>query len=454
MLTMDEVNQQIVEKLIESGLDEKQSKLIIDLACHPPSKASEIGKRVNISRMDAYNSLRKLQEQGLVKATLDKPIRFFGMRIDEVFEQIIRIKEMDLRRIQQNLEGLSTNTKLPIMSIDQSSEEDTFSVLKDRHTIMATIESVIAESEDHVWLLLGRWGILHLLRSGAKIAIKEALKRGVEIKVVACIDQKTIQFFDNLDDRVEIRHHEDFNLNGVFVDQEVGIQFVHTEESPTGRGKDDTAILIESGMLLSAQSELPNIQWKAAKSYHSTRGRILDGVMTEPLRLSLGEGSFYEHFRNALMDGDGIKSSSNATLRKNGQELKLQENFETDTLSALGIDSSLLFDHIGNRIGQELAVKLQHIEDDNTFWNTIIDEWKDMGMGEIEVDQMPPTRVIVKEGSACGGNPTKSGLFCNLDESVISGILHERHGKKVSTTMRECTDSNNCSCFYEIICED
>ena len=160
--------------------------------------------------------------------------------------------------------------------------------------------------------------------------------------------------------------------------------------------------------------------------------------MTEPLRLSLGEGSFYEHFRNALMDGDGIKSSSNATLRKNGQELKLQENFETDTLSALGIDSSLLFDHIGNRIGQELAVKLQHIEDDNTFWNTIIDEWK----------------VIVKEGSACGGNPTKSGLFCNLDESVISGILHERHGKKVSTTMRECTDSNNCSCFYEIICED
>ncbi len=451
---MDELNIQIIDKLIESGLDEKQAKLIIDLACNPPSKASEIGKRVSISRMDAYNSLRKLQEQGLVKATLDKPIRFFGMRVDEVFEQIIRIKEMDLRRIQQNLEGLNNNVDLPIMSIDQSSDEDTFSVLKDRHTIMATIESIIAESEDHVWLLLGRWGILHLLRSGAKVAIDEAIERGVEIKIVASIDQKTIRFFDDFNDCVEIRHHEDFNLNGVFVDQEVGIQFVQTEESPTGRGKEDTAILIESGMLLSAQSELLTIQWNAAKSYQSTRGRILDGVMTEPLKLSLGEGSFYEHFRSALLDGSGIKNSSNATLRKNGQELKLRENFETDTLSALGIDSTLLFDHIGNRIGQELAVKLQHIRDDKTFWNTIIEEWKDMGMGEIEVDQMPPNRVIVKDGTACGGNPSSSGLFCNLDESVISGILFERHGKKVSATMRQCTDENNCSCFYEIVCED
>ena len=119
---MADTNEQVIEKLCEAGLEEKHARLIIDLACHPPSKASEIGKRVGISRMDAYNSLRKLQEQGLVKATLDKPIRFFGMRIEEVFQQIIRIREMDLRRIQHNLENLSSNSEIPIMSVDKSSE--------------------------------------------------------------------------------------------------------------------------------------------------------------------------------------------------------------------------------------------------------------------------------------------------------------------------------------------
>ena len=70
-------NQDIVQKLIESGLDEKHALLIIDMACQPPAKASEIGKRLGLSRMDAYNSLKKLQERGLLKATLEKQIRFF-----------------------------------------------------------------------------------------------------------------------------------------------------------------------------------------------------------------------------------------------------------------------------------------------------------------------------------------------------------------------------------------
>ncbi len=451
---MENSNDQVVEKFTEAGLEEKHAKLIIDLACHPPSKASEIGKRVGVSRMDAYNSLRKLQEQGLVKATLDKPIRFFGMRIEEVFQQIIRIKEMDLRRIQHNLENLSSNSEIPIMSVDQTSDEDTFSVLKDRHTIMATIESVVAESEEQIWLLLGRWGILHLLRSGAKDAIEEAINRGVDVKIVACIDKKTIRFFDSLNDRIEVRHHEDFNLNGVFVDEEVGIQFVHTEDTPTGRGKEDTAILIESGMLLTAQSELLKIQWRAAKSYHSIRSKILDGVMTEPLRLSLGEGSFYEHFRTSLQAGMSPKPTSNAVLRKNGSEVKFGNELENETLSALGIDSAILFEHIGSRIGQELAVKLQHISDDSLFWETIIQEWSEMGMGEIEIDKLPPTKIIVKDGSACGGNPNTSKFFCNLDESVLSGILMERHGRKVSTSKRECMETKNCSCFYEINFEE
>ena len=61
-------NQDIVQKLVESGLDEKHALLIIDMACQAPAKASEIGKRLGLSRMDAYNSLKKLQERGLVKA--------------------------------------------------------------------------------------------------------------------------------------------------------------------------------------------------------------------------------------------------------------------------------------------------------------------------------------------------------------------------------------------------
>jgi len=440
-------NQDIIDKLLEAELEEKQALLIIDLATQPPAKASEIGKRLGLSRMDAYNSLKKLQEKGLVKATLDKPIRFFGMTINDVFKQLIRTKEMDLRRMNENLESLSNSEKLPILSANLQRNDDTFSVLKDRHTILATVESVVDESEEQVWLLLGKWGILHLLRSGAMNSVNEALDRGVDVRLVVCIDEKTIRFYDQIDNRIEIRHHSDFNLCGVFVDNEVGIQYVQTEDSPTGRGKDDTAILMESDMLLSAQNELLKIQWDAATSYTSAKARLVDGMMTEPLKLTLGEGSFFERFKESMKIG--LNGQLNAVLTKNGEPVAFDTEHQSSTLTALGINTNKLFQDVGMRIGQELAVKLQHIEDDKVFWLNIKSEWNDLGLGEIKFDNMPPKVISVHDGNGCEGNPESSSMFCNMDESVISGIVMERHGKSVKSCRNFCNDGTS-PCSYEI----
>tara|TARA_Y100001935_G_C17301976_1_gene509825 strand:+ start:114 stop:1457 length:1344 start_codon:yes stop_codon:yes gene_type:complete len=440
-------NSDIVQKLIEAGLDEKHAMLIIDMACQPPAKASEIGKRLGLSRMDAYNSLKKLQEKGLVKATLDKPIRFFGMTINEVFKQIIRTKEMDLRRMNENLESLTNSGHFAIVANQPIRHEDSFSVLKDRHTIHATIDSIVSESEENIWLLLGKWGILHMLRSGCMDSVKEALDRDVVVKLVVCIDEKTVRFYDKLDPRIEIRHHPDFNLCGVFIDNEVGIQFVQTEESPTGRGKEDTAILMESDMLLSAQSELLNIQWNAATAYRTAKAKLIDGLMTEPLRLSLGDGSFYERFKESIKMG--MNQNSNAVLTRNGQVVENDLIPQSNTLSALGINTNQLFQDVGFRIGQELAVKLQHIGSEETFWNNIKSEWQDLGMGEIEFDNLPPKMITVSDGNACDGQPETSLMFCNMDESVIAGVVKERYNKEVESCKRQCSDDEN-ACCYEI----
>ena len=440
-------NQDISQKLIEAGLEEKHAQLIIEMACQPPAKASEIGKRLGLSRMDAYNSLKKLQEKGLVKATLDKPIRFFGMTVNEVFKQIIRTKEMDLRRINENLESLSNSGHFAITSVQTNHDEDSFSVLKDRHTIHATIESIVAEAENRIWLLLGKWGILHMLRSGCMDSVIDALNRGVDVKLVVCIDEKTVRFYDELDERVEIRHHPEFNLCGVFVDNEVGIQYVQTEESPTGRGKEDTAILMESDMLLTAQSELLKIQWNAATSYHTAKAKMVDGMMTEPLRLTLGGGSFYERFKESIKMG--MDNTSNAVLTKNGQVIDSNIIPQSNTLSALGINTNQLFYDVGFRIGQELAVKLQHIDSDEIFWNNIKNEWQDLGMGNLEIDTIPPKTITVFDGDACEGQPESSLMFCNMDESVIAGVVKERYNKTVESCKRQCS-TDESSCCYEI----
>ena len=54
------------ELLIESGLNEREVRSIMILGSNPKMKASELAKELNTTRLDAYNSLSRLQEMGIV----------------------------------------------------------------------------------------------------------------------------------------------------------------------------------------------------------------------------------------------------------------------------------------------------------------------------------------------------------------------------------------------------
>ena len=40
-------------------------------------------------------------------------------------------------------------------------------------------------------------------------------------------------------------------------------------------------------------------------------------------------------------------------------------------------------------------------------------------------------------------------MFCNMDESVIAGVVKERYNKTVESCKRECSDDES-ACCYEI----
>ena len=53
-------SEDLIKKLVEAGLEEKQALLIIDLATQPPAKASEIGQSVFRILQKIWNEHKKL----------------------------------------------------------------------------------------------------------------------------------------------------------------------------------------------------------------------------------------------------------------------------------------------------------------------------------------------------------------------------------------------------------
>ena len=57
--------------LSDAGLNEREIKAVLVLSSKSNLKASELAKELETTRLDAYNSLEKLQSIGLVKTTAD-----------------------------------------------------------------------------------------------------------------------------------------------------------------------------------------------------------------------------------------------------------------------------------------------------------------------------------------------------------------------------------------------
>ena len=74
-----------------------------------------------------------------------------------------------------------------------------------------------------------------------------AAVRGVVVQIITHLDGRTLRFFDQLDNSIDVRHSDELDSLGFVQDQSEVIQYLNIEDNPVGRGKEDAALIIESG---------------------------------------------------------------------------------------------------------------------------------------------------------------------------------------------------------------
>ena len=443
----------VIERLIDSGLDEKEARISVSLAGQGPMKASEIGNLVGITRMDAYNTLKRLQEKGLVRVTVDKPMRFAGSPISEIFQHLINREESELRRLKAHLKELQDGISEAFITLPPEVREPTFTVVKERQNVHAAIERLVDDAEHQLTFMLGKWGILHIVRTGCIKAINHASKRGVSVRMLVNLDKRTNRFYDELHDSIQVRHDERSSSVAIFIDNEVVVQLIAMETNPVGRGKDESALIIESSDFITAQKELVDAVWANAIGLSSARSRILKGRLIEPLNVSLGEGSFYQRLKEGILaameeQGEVGAGWTNAILRHHNEPVST--GFDTQAFELMGIQLKPILHSIGKRIGEEIALEYAHIVEEDEFRSKLTHLWQELGMGELVIEGDPPDSVVVHDSGACGGMPQVGGMFCHLDEGILGGIMETRYEIPSKAVERTCISDGTDHCHFDI----
>ncbi|MBT3641136.1 MAG: hypothetical protein HOD35_07030 [Euryarchaeota archaeon] len=450
--------------LVDAGLSEREAEVVIVLSTKSNLKASELAKELGTTRLDAYNSLERLQSTGLVTVTVDRPMKFSSPPLKNVLEHLINIRKEQLSKIQQGFEDIKQgNSQYVQEDVTESAEvEPKFAVLKERIHIFTKMEKMAKDSQDSLILTLGKFGILHLCRSTALSEVNKAAQRGVEVRVIAQLDRRTIRFFSELDPSISVRHSDDLESQGTVVDSSEAIQYLNTEENPVGRGKTDAALLIESAPFADSQRNLIESIWEEAIPFDLASKRFTEERIVDPLKLTLDGGSFLDRIRDVLQISDELPEADSPfnldAFMASGLEISdARKKLGTGgiaSLSTFGIDVGSLLRQVGNRIGEELAFSLRKIDGHVEFLSEMMDWYEYAGLGELNYDSDPTFHIKVHLSSNTD-NSEQLPLW-ELDDGIIEGTLMTRYSaiNEVSIERIQSPENSDEFCRYNLILSD
>ena len=314
------------------------------------------------------------------------------------------------------------------------------------------------ESDESLMLVLGRFGILHLCRSPALEEINIAAAKGISIRVLAQLDRRTIRFYGDLDNLIEVRHSDDIDSQGVVMDMRETIQYLNADENPVGRGRSDAALVVESSTFAESQMNLMEAIWDDAISFDIASKRFTEQKIVEPLKLTLDSMSFLDRMREVLQNQEELPDTDtpfdlNAFMASGLEVSEARRSLESGgirSLSSFGIDISSLMRQVGNRIGEELTFSLRQIEGNIEFLNEMMDWWEYAGLGKLSYDIEPEFHIKVELGSA-ELKDDELPLWA-LDDGIIEGALLARYSPDGEVMVqREQIDDLDEFCRYNLI---
>ena len=103
--------ERIYQALVSLGMSETDVRVYIFLALKGPKKAKNIVDNLKISKQKIIQSLKNLQNKGIIIAELKNQNGFSALPFEEALEALIKTKKKQTKKIQETKETLLLNLK-------------------------------------------------------------------------------------------------------------------------------------------------------------------------------------------------------------------------------------------------------------------------------------------------------------------------------------------------------
>ena len=175
---------QVMPLLEDYGLTEEEARVYVGVLRMGTGKVSEISHFTNTDRVKVYKILENLRNEGYVTSTLSSPILFSANDPKTTFDDLLKKKKGEIQRLEKNHDRLIENLeKLKGRHVESNLPK--LSVISGRDNIYNEIKKIIDDTKDELYLVTSTSDLIRMYYTDIPDAIKKALKRKVEVKLIA-----------------------------------------------------------------------------------------------------------------------------------------------------------------------------------------------------------------------------------------------------------------------------
>jgi sugar-specific transcriptional regulator TrmB/CheY-like chemotaxis protein len=173
----------VMPLLEDYGLTEEEARVYVGVLRMGTGKVSEISHFTNTDRVKGYKILENLRNEGYVTSTLSSPILFSANDPRTTFDELLKKKKSEIQRLERNHDRLIENLE-KLKGHHAESNLPKLSVISGRDNIYNEIKKIIDETKDELYLVTSTSDLIRMYYTDIPDAIKKALKRKVEIKLI------------------------------------------------------------------------------------------------------------------------------------------------------------------------------------------------------------------------------------------------------------------------------
>ncbi|GBC75109.1 hypothetical protein HRbin06_00423 [archaeon HR06] len=194
---------EILDRLTEYGLKERQAKMYLYLIQNGPSKLNDIAKGIGLHRMQTYRTLKQLIELGIVEASLTRPTFFSPLPPKEALNLLIQDIIDKVDRLKENM--AFTLEALKHFKNFNSFSQAKFKIIQGRKQTFKLIKDMTKRAKVEINNINTKNGLIRCVKSGLDEILEACAKRGVKTRWLAEIDSSNLDEVRRLKEFGEVR---------------------------------------------------------------------------------------------------------------------------------------------------------------------------------------------------------------------------------------------------------